>query len=192
MKKFSKEKRQQLILSALVTATVLFGVYYGVIRAQLSNIQGIKARCAIANDKLAEVKRTVARAEQIQTDLENSSRVLARLEENMASGDLYAWAITMLREFKAPYKVEIPQFSQVDGPRDSNLLPDFPYKQASLTVAGSGSFYDIGTFVADLENKYPFMRLCNLVLEPAQTGSGADPEKLQFRMELVALIKPNT
>jgi Tfp pilus assembly protein PilO len=192
MKRFSKEKRQQLVLTALITATVLFGVWYGLIRAQLGSIQALKSRCKQAETKLAEVRNTVARAEQIREDLEVSSKVLTEIEEKMASGDLYAWAITSIREFKAPYKLDIPQFSQIDGPRDSNMLPDFPYKQASLTVAGTGNYHEIGTFIADLENKNPFTRVCNLVLEPAPAGSGTDPEKLQFRMEIVALVKPTT
>ncbi len=191
MKKLSKEKRQQLVLTAIITVTILFGLWYGLIRAQVNSISGIQDRVKKAEIQLAEVKQTVARAEQIRLELAAATKVLDKLEGQMASGDLYAWAITSLRNFKAPYKVEIPQFSQIDGPKDSNILPDFPYKQASLTVAGTGEFHDIGTFIADFENQHPFTRVCNLVLDQAPASAGGQ-DKLSFRMEIVALVKPTT
>ena len=55
----------------------------------------------------------------------------------MASGDLYAWTINTLRQFKLGYKVEIPQFSQIDGPKEMNMLAGFPYKQANMTISGT-------------------------------------------------------
>ena len=38
---------------------------------------------------------------------------------------------------------------------DVNLLPNFPYKQATLTVAGTAHFHDLGRFLADFENQIP-------------------------------------
>ncbi len=108
----------------------------------------------------------------------------------MASGDLYAWAITTLRTFKLGYKVEIPQFSTIDGPKDVNLLPAFPYKQISLTVGGTATFHEFGRFVADFENQFPHMRLLNLSLEPGGLQAGGESSTLSFKMEIAALVKP--
>ena len=108
----------------------------------------------------------------------------------MAAGDLYSWLINTLREFKAPYKVDIPQFSQIDGPEAMPMLAGFPYKQATLTISGTALFYDFGTFLADLENQFPYLRVVNLTLEPSPGQVGNDREKLTFRMEIATLIKP--
>jgi hypothetical protein len=55
---------------------------------------------------------------------------------------------------------------------------------------GTGYFHDIGKFIADLENKFPHMRVVNLAIDPSN-AQGAGLEKLSFRMEIVALVKPN-
>ena len=68
------------------------------------------------------------------------------------------------------------------------MIPSFPYKQASVQVQGSAYYYDLGKFLADFENHFPYMRLQNLVLEPG--GGGEDREKLSFHMDIITLVKP--
>jgi len=116
---------------------------------------------------------------------------LAQLELGMASGDLYSWTIGTIRQFKLPYKVEVPQFGQIEGPKEVNLLPKFPYKQATLTIAGTGRFNDLGRFIAEFENQFPYIRLLNLTMEPAGNQTLGDAEKLNFKVDVVTLIKPN-
>jgi len=166
------------------------GLWFGVIRAQKSSLQVMTAKAEAAKEKLRLVKTAIATADQTEQQLAEARKELDKEEATMASGDLYAWAITTLRAFKLDYKVEIPQFSQVDGPKDVNLLPDFPYKQITLTIAGTAAFHEFGRFVADFENAYPHMRLLNLNLEPSTQNAG-DPEKLSFKMEIAALVKPS-
>jgi hypothetical protein len=106
----------------------------------------------------------------------------------MASGDLFSWVVNkQLRPFIAPYKVEIPQFSQLEQ-KDMNLLPKFPYKQASLRVGGKARFHDFGKFLADFENAFPYFRVLNLEMEP--TPLGDEKEKLTFSMDIIVLVKP--
>jgi Tfp pilus assembly protein PilO len=190
MKKTTKEKRQQLVLVVLVGLTVMGGLWYGLIRAQQRNIEAISVRKAQLEKNLANVKATIGRVDEFEAELEELSTLLSECEEDMASGDIYAWTITKIREFKSDYKVEIPQFSQIDGPRGVNLIPGFPYKQASLTISGFGRFHDIGMFLSDFENHHPFTRLCNLTIEPGSSMPGSDRERLSFRVDIVTLIRP--
>ena len=71
-----------------------------------------------------------------------------------------------------------------------DLLAGFPYRQAKLSLNGSAYYHDLGKFVSDFENNFPHMRMINLIIESASQGSGS--EKLSFRMEIVALVKPNS
>ena len=73
---------------------------------------------------------------------------------------------------------------------DVNLLPDFPYKQATFTVAGTARFHDFGRFLADFENEFPHVRVVNLSLDANTPAGGEDAETLNFKMEIVTLIKP--
>ena len=188
MKKLSKEKQQQLILVVLVTVGVLAGLWLLLIKAQQENLRHLAEKKAATQQKLQQIRHAIATAAEVEQQLCESQKVLAKDEEGMAFGDLYSWTITTLRTFKAGYKIEIPQFSQIDGPKDVSLLPSFPYKQASLMVAGTASFHEFGRFVADFENQFPFIRVLNISLEPAMAA--ADREKLSFRMEIAALVKP--
>ncbi len=189
MNKISKQKQQQLILTALVTVVTISGLYFGVIRSQQRNLQTLSGNARAAREKLALVKHSIQTADQTEQQLCDARKQLDKHEELMASGDLYAWAFTTIRTFRLNYRVEIPQFGSIDGPKDMNLLPAFPYKQVTLTVGGTAVYAELGKFLADFENQFPHMRLLNLSLEPATT-QGAGEQKLAFKMDIAALVKP--
>ena len=115
----------------------------------------------------------------------------------MATGDLYSWVILTVNKFRSRYKVEIPQFSR-EQVTDVNMIPGFPYRSATFTLRGTAFYHDLGKFVADFENAFPFIRLANFELEPVglpPAGSQANPEeqeRLSFRLDLITLIKPTT
>src|SRR5262249_30765747 len=96
----------------------------------------------------------------------------------------------MIRQFKLPYRVDIPQLSQIDGPKDVPILAGFPYKQVNMTISGTALFQDFGRFVTDFENQFPYVRVLNLTLEPAPGATPSDREKLSFKLEVAALVKP--
>jgi hypothetical protein len=192
MNKLSKEKRDQLILVMLLTVGVLAGLWFGLITAQKRSLVTLDVSKSAAEKRLQQVKFAIESAEIIESRLQEATNLLAQTEATMASGDLYSWAINTIRKFKLPYKVEIPQFSQIDGPRDVTLLPNFPYKQASMTISGTAPFHDFGRFLADFENQFPYIRVLNVSLEPMPIIGAADREKLTFKMEIAALVKPST
>ena len=109
----------------------------------------------------------------------------------MASGsDVFSWVYNTIRRFTLPYKVEIPVVNQpVIG--ETTLMPQFPYKQASLTLAGTGYYHEIGRFIADFENQFSHIRVLNLTLDPAASIASDDKEKLEFKMDIVVLVRPN-
>jgi len=188
--KLSKEKQQHLILVVLLTVGTVVGLWFGLIRSQKQSLRVLAAKKQIAKEKLLQVRRAIETADQTEQQLCEFKKQLDKSEEGMASGDLYSWSINTIRAFKLGYKVDIPQYSQIDGPKDATLLPAFPYKQATMTIAGTASFHEFGRFVADLENQFPSMRVLNLTLEPVSGLVSSDKEKLAFKMDVAALIKP--
>jgi Tfp pilus assembly protein PilO len=191
MNSSKQAKRNHLILVVLITLIVLAGLYFGLIRHQEESLAQLAEKKAAAASKLKTVLGAIHHSEDISVQLEGARRSLAENEADVASGDLYAWVINSLRQFKAPYKVEIPQFSQLGPVSDVNLLPRFPYKQATLTVAGTAHFHDLGRFMADFENHFPHVRLLNLSLDANAPGPGVEPETLSFKMDIVTLVKLN-
>jgi hypothetical protein len=190
MNKLPKEKRSQLILIAALTLLVLGALWAALIGPLRQNLSGLAGRKAEVARKLDQVSLAIKNTDRVAAELSAARAALAELEVRMGSGDLYSWAINTLREFKLPYRVDIPQFSQIDGPRDMPMLPQFPYKQAALTIGGSAFFYDFGRFLADFENQSPYIRVLNLSLEPIPSVTPVDQEKLAFKMDVVFLVKP--
>ena len=188
--KLSKEKRNQLILVVLITLGALSGLGLGLVKFQKENLVRLADRKASAEKKLAQMEDAVKHSTRIQTDLAEAKQTLSQLESDIApAGDLYSWLISTIRSFKVPYKVEIPQYSQIGPTTDMTMLPAFPYKQASMTIAGKAHYHDLGRFLADFENKFPHIRILNLALDV--DGNPQEVEMLAFRMDIVTLVKPN-
>ena len=188
--KLPKEKRNQLILVVIVTLGTLGLLGFGLIKYQYDNLTRLANRKANAESKLAQMQDAVQNSARIESDLAEARQTLSQLESDIApSGDLYSWLISTIRTFKGPYKVEIPQYSQIGPTTDMTMLPGFPYKQASMTVAGKAHFHDLGRFLADFENRFPHVRVLNLALDV--DGNPQEVELLAFRMDIVTLVKPN-
>jgi Tfp pilus assembly protein PilO len=191
-KKLSKQKKNQLVLIVVLAVAVLNGLGFGLIQFQYGRLKKLAADRAVAEQKLTQMRNAVKVAEKLEAELAESNKTLAGLEEDMASGDLYAWMINTVRAFKLGYHVEIPQFSPISSQGEMNLLPNFPYKQASVTVAGTSHFHDLGKFLADFENQFPHIRVVNLRVDANPTANAASNENQEtvgFTMEIVALVK---
>jgi hypothetical protein len=188
MKKLPKEKRDQLILVIMSTVMLMALIYFGFIRQQFGAISGIQKAITAAQAKLLNIESAIKQQETLQTQLFDIKDTLTHSEEDMASGDTYAWSVDFIRHFKVPYKVDIPTQGQpTTGPVD--LLANFPYNQIKFNIVGTANYHDLGKFIAGLENKFPHFRVVNLTLEPTG-GMGDDAEKLAFRLDIIALVKP--
>jgi Tfp pilus assembly protein PilO len=190
-KKLPKQKRDHLILVAVITVALLAGLGFGLIRRQYDALKATRAKAVEAEERLEKMKVTIEREPEIQKELIEIEGKLSVREANMAAGgDPYAWALDLIRSFRNSYRVDVPSVGQpIQG--DSSLLPRFPYRQATFTVSGSGYYHDIGRFVADFENKYPEIRIVNLTVAPLSGTVAEDKEKLEFRMDVIALTRPN-
>ena len=191
MNKLSKEKRNHLILVVFAALAVVACFYLFVIRYQLDSLKSLKNDKEKKEQALAQIRETIKNSKQIEADLVVVSNKLQLAEEDMASGDLYSAMINSISKFKQPYNVDIPQFNSGGGAADVNLLPKFPYKQMSVSVAGTAYYYDLGKFIAEFENQFPTSRVLNLELAPASAQGPDEKEKLSFRMDIVSLVKPN-
>jgi hypothetical protein len=108
-------------------------------------------------------------------------------------GDMYSWIILTVNTFKENYGVEIPQFSR-EVAAEVGMFAKFPYRAAVFHLRGTARYHEFGRFVADFENAFPYMRIQNIELDPSAASAANaqnDPERLAFRMEIVALVNPN-
>jgi Tfp pilus assembly protein PilO len=190
MKRLPAAKRNQLIMVIIATIACIALVYVFLINAENTEITRLANEINKQRADLKGMKEIITKTDATANALAEVSRQLSRAEEDIAIGDIYAWTYDTLRRFKAAYHVEIPSIGQpVLG--DVDLLQGFPYRQVKMSLNGSGYYHDLGKFVADFENTFPHMRMVNLGIEPAQTPGGL-AERLNFHMDIIALVKPNS
>jgi Tfp pilus assembly protein PilO len=191
MKPLTKGKRNQLIIIIVVTLVALGGLGYGLIKFQYENLGRLATKQADAEKKLVQMQDQIKRVDQLDAELVQARSVITNLEAGMApSGDSLSWVISTVRGFKTPYQVDIPQFSPISQPSDVNLLTKFPYKQVTLTLAGTAYYHELGRFIADFENEFPHIRVLNLDLQASPSVAAGDAEKLMFKLDLLTLVKP--
>lgn len=177
----------------VVVATVaLIGiVYFLLIHPQKVANENIANNTKTAQGKLQRMEDTIKQGEETSHALTDKSLQLSHAEEDLASGDVYIWASDLIRRFKTNYQVDIPNVSQPAPDKADLLFPDFPYEQVKFSINGTAYYQDLGKFVADFENAYPHIRMVNLTIEPA-SAAGSASEELSFRIDVIALVKPNT
>ncbi len=190
-KKMPKEKRNMLVAVVVGTLLAVAGLYSFLIKHQRENLAHLAQRQVEIRDRQRQILEATQRASQIEADLSKAQARLAEVEVDIASGDLYSWLINTLRQFKAAYKVDIPQFSSLGAVTDVSLLRGLPYKQTSLSLAGTAHFHDFGLFLADLENQFPHIRVVNLNLDLNPSAASGDQETVSFRLDILTLVKTN-
>jgi hypothetical protein len=191
-RKLPKEKRNLLIGVVVGTIAAVMGLYFLLITPQNENLVRLASKKVEVQANHRKVLEAIRRGGEIEAQLANAKIALADAEADIASGDLYSWVINTLREFKGKHnKVNVPQFNPIGPTTEVTLLPNFPYKQASLSLAGTAHFHDFGRFVADLENQFPHIRVLNLNLDLNQSPTAEEQETISFRLDLVTLVKTN-
>lgn len=190
MNTLSADKKQKLILVAVLTGVAIALIWFLLIGTLQDHIALKLTKARETADKIADAQKKLAQTAATEEKLATATRKLATTEdEGMASGDLYFWIINTINRFKLAYRVDIPVFSQPEEIK-ATLLPDFPYKSVRYNVRGSAYYHDLGRFLAAFENSQPYLFVQNLEVLPSETVQHDEPEKLNFRMDIVALVKP--
>jgi hypothetical protein len=192
MSKLSKDKRDKIILVGIVTAAMSAALWLLVIKTQTETLKGARDEVVKSREQLNRGQNTITTQARISEEFEIASQKLKQREGAMAApNDMYSWLIQTLNNFRLGYKVEIPQFGR-ELPSEVGIFPKFPYRAALFNVRGSAHYHDLGKFVADFENAFPYIRVQNIELDPnSETADHGDSrEKLTFKMELLTLVRP--
>jgi Tfp pilus assembly protein PilO len=185
-----KEKRTQFILVILGTLVVLGLIGFFLVKPQYQNLSKIHATARDERNRLQKIEDTIKKAGDTTAQLSNVTVNLSRAEEDMATGDNYAWTYDTVRKFKASYRVDIPTIGQPTL-GDVDILPQLPFKQIRVSINGTAYYHELGKFITDFENSFPHIRVVNLTIEPVSAGDAGN-ERLTFRMDIVALVRPNS
>lgn len=192
-KKLSKEKKTHLILIAMLTVGALAGLWFGLIDSQKEKLGDIAKKIQATKEQKDKMRQVVKEAGEVEEALTAANKKLGDIENGIpsASGDLYSWIVSSIKQFNSPnYRVDMPQFG-IPAVAEMRMLPGFPYNQATVPVSGAAYYWDFGKFLADFENKFPYMRVQNVNLVPGGGLTSAERERLVFQLEFITLVKPN-
>lgn len=195
IKALSNEKKQHLIAVAMGTGIALAIVYFVLISPAQDALKKLGAQITEAEKKYTDADRLRKRTDAVREEMEKLDERLGAIEAGMVTGDPVLWIRSTENKFRsqALYKVEIPNFP-FRGHGDMSMIPDFPYKAAGYGFSGTAYFHDLGKYLADWENQYPYMRVLSLDMTPedsSSAGAGGDErERLAFNFEVSALVKP--
>jgi len=190
MNKLTKEKRDRIVLVAIITLAISAAIWLLLINTQRQTLRTARADAQKSSEQLARGNNTLKTQVQVDEQFQEATRQLQKREGAMAApNDMYSWLIQTLNTFRANYRVEIPQFGR-ELPAEVGVFPKFPYRAALFSVRGTAHYHDFGKFLADFENAFPFIRIQNIELAPATDASSEYREKLSFKMELLTLVRP--
>jgi hypothetical protein len=206
MNKLSKEKRDKLILVCIGIVAVVAGLYTYVLGGQKEKLANIQNQIAGTQGKLAKAQQALRAADTIEATLtENRALVEARQEKMAPQGQYYYWFLKLVDQFRKDENLDNGFIVDITMPEfvDAGLLPKFPYKAAAFGLRVNGQFHDIGRFVANLENSFPYFRVQQVHLQPNAVATPVTPlgnaiaapepqTKLVAEIKIVTLIKPGT
>ena len=183
---------RRIFVLLIVTFVVATGfVWFFLVAGPRASLEKQRQARSDVQTSLDKSRRQMNDAARSKAALEANQQRLDEIELKMPAGDPYRWVVKAFGEFPAASHVSI---ANIDAPHvsESTIYPKVPYKAATFTVNGTGFYHEFGTFLADLENEFPHMRVRRLELTPAYPGESdaAEGEKLNFQVELTVLFKP--
>jgi hypothetical protein len=126
------------------------------------------------NDSKAELQKlntALRNARAAAEEAEREGNLLERWEACLPQGSAYAW---LLREIEPVAQTNsLTEFALSSVQASAlNLTPALGYSGVKGTLVGVGSYQQIGLFVADFENAFPFTEVEALNLDVAGSGIG--------------------
>ena len=85
--------------------------------------------------------------------------------------------------------VSITDYKALDPP-DKEVIGNFPYKWAKFHIIGQGRYHDLGKYIADFENTFPYFRIENPDLSVPGIRQAQDTDMLSFNFDIVAPQAP--
>ncbi|MBA4149854.1 MAG: hypothetical protein H0X66_17200 [Verrucomicrobia bacterium] len=188
MNNFTKEKKQQIAFVAMMTIAFVAVIWFFLITSQQKSVAEAQKKADEARHKVESAQKLLKQTEQIREELAEVQSELRLREETMASGgDLYQWILIQMNTLTSArpvYNFTASQQTLVDA----LLIPKFPYRAASYSIRLNGHFHDLGRFIADVENQFPYARIQNIDLTPATAQA---PERLNLSFDFITLYHTN-
>lgn len=203
MNKLTKEKKDRLVLSAVMTGFASLAIYVFIISPQRTEIRQGEEKLASGLDLRDTSLRWMRMAPTVRSNLFARRGALSDEESTMAPLSKFNWFYNTLESFRSRHNVRLVDITREPEISTIGVLPKFDYETAVFGVKLNATYHDFGKFLAEFENEFSQMRVQDLRIDldpqiqlQSTTGEVAgqsatkDGELLAITMKVVTLIKP--
>jgi hypothetical protein len=188
------DKRNQLILVILGAVAMVALVY-------TLGVSTLKGRIRDAKSKMEVTQRTLdlealkSRSAALAVpEAKQREAFRQSLESKMPEGDVYSSLAARLEPISRALGIQDLALDR-PGPATQCSPPGSAYPGLSSSLSGSGSFWQIGEFVAAFENELPFLRITHLTLDAGGARvlvSGQEDPALGFILRFEGCARANS
>jgi hypothetical protein len=167
-------------------------VYYGVISPLNYQLRQEATRLGDEQRKLGMLKNQLGQMERFMAEAAKQKELLADWKERVPTGVVVRWYLDQALGLAYTNEISSPDIKtpSILSPGEKGNLG---YGRVSVGVVGIGRYAQLGKFVADFENTFPFTEVQTLKLEMGSAGGGLytepDPEVLGLSMSVESLAE---
>lgn len=178
-----KEKRQLVLLIAVVSLIGVVVVSTFVIGKQLSSLRESTQRIADLKVQIQEQENKTRQAAQDKASREQKQAFVDAQLAAMVAGDPFSWVVREVSLLAEKQPVRVLSFRP--GTK-AQLAKKTKYEVFTTRMEIEGGYDQLGEFVAALENKFPTGEIRSLDITVADPARG----KLRATAELALVIRP--
>lgn len=168
----NRDRLNRIILVVVLTGMAVAGLYSTLISWLNHRTRQESALLAESGRRLGELDRALRDTREITLKAKLYSAVLQQWRLSVPQGAAYRW---LLRELERVAKTNgVTEFTLggVSADDTVDLPSDLNYQGVKGTVVGVGAYQQLGMFVADFENAFPFNEVMGLTLDVAGVDTG--------------------
>ncbi len=176
---------------SLGTGVLAAVLWFSLIQGQLDAVKSKSAKLREEEEKDKKAALLIQKSAYYKEELALLSKAVEDIEAGMASGGM-PWIYKIIPNFVETRHRNVVLSDVSSGPRNTEVgfVARFPYQAVTYSIELTARYQDFGVFLADFENQFPYMRVQSLDVGPPRKSAPGDEEKLGFRLDIVALVKP--
>jgi hypothetical protein len=183
LSKLPKDKLQKIVLTSIIGLIAVGGVVQFYVVKNWNGLQDAQSQIAKLNDQIRQAER---KARDARLDVAHRAEVRSFVETQQASmvtGDPFAWVVREMSLLAQQEQVRVTALHP-GGKAEASGNSKTPTYAMRLDL--SGSYDEIGTFVRDLENKFPTAQVQSLAI----AGKADDNSQHDATVDVTLRMRP--
>jgi hypothetical protein len=174
-----RDRRNRAILVVLMTVMAVAVLYSTVISWLANQIRQETRRLAESETRLQQLNDTMRDLADRSLKTDEDARLLKHWKSRLPQGPAYAWLLSELEPVAKTNGVTEFALGQVSS-ISLSVPADLGFSGVEGMLSGVGAYQQLGRFVADLENAFPFNEVASLNLDAFSAGTGVIAQEEEY------------